>query len=102
MHEIMMGYDGDKKRYSQLSGHGFRILAEAIEKDLPYEINCPALLICGEKDRAGSCIRYNKAWHKTAGIPIEWIKDAGHNCNTDKPDRINKLIGDFVIEIIHL
>lgn len=96
MHEIMMGYDGDKKRYSQLSGHGFRILAEAIEKDLPYEINCPALLICGEKDRAGSCIRYNKAWHKTAGIPIEWIKDAGHNCNTDKPEIVNSLIEKFV------
>ena len=40
---------------------------------------CPALLICGEKDHAGSCIRYNKAWHKKTGIRLEWIKDAGHN-----------------------
>ena len=50
MHEIMMVYDGDKKRYSQISGHGFRMLAEAMEKDLSYRIECPALLICGEKD----------------------------------------------------
>lgn len=96
MHEIMMTYDGDQKRYAKLSGHGFRMLAEAMEKDLPYEIKCPALLICGEKDRAGSCIRYNKAWHKNSGIPLEWIKDAGHNSNTDKPEVINRLIEEFI------
>ena len=96
MHEIMMGYDGDKKRYAALSGHGFKILAEAYEKDLPYEIKCPALLICGEKDQAGSTVRYNKVWHKTSGIPIAWIKDAGHNANTDQPEIVNQLIEKLV------
>lgn len=99
MYEIMMTYHGDKKRYSQISGHGFRILAEAMEEDLLYEIKCPALLICGEKDKAGSCIRYNKAWHKHTGIPIEWIKEAGHNSNTDKPETVNCLIEKFVEKI---
>lgn len=92
MHKIMMVYDGNQERYARISGHGFRMLAEAMEADLPYEIKCPALLICGEKDHAGSCIRYNKAWHKKTGIPIEWIKGAGHNSNTDKPDIVNALI----------
>lgn len=92
MHDIMMVYDGDKDRYAKLSGHGMRMLAEAMEKGLPYEIPCPALLICGEKDRAGSCVRYNKAWHKKTGIPIEWIKGAGHNSNTDAPETVNRLI----------
>ena len=96
MHEIMMTYDGDKKRYAKISGHGMKMLAEAMEKDLPYEIKCPALLICGEKDMAGSCIRYNKAWHKETGIPIAWIKDAGHNSNTDKPEIVNDLIEKLV------
>ncbi len=96
MHEIMMGYDGDQERYAKLSGHGFRILAEAMEADLPYEIKCPALLICGEKDHAGSCIRYNKAWHKKTGIPIEWIINAGHNSNTDAPEKVNSLIEGFI------
>ena len=96
MLDIMMVYDGDQKRYAQLSGHGFRMLAEAMEADLPYKIPCPALLICGEHDKAGSCIRYNKAWHKKTGIPIEWIKDAGHNSNTDKPEIINSLIESFI------
>ena len=92
MHSIMMVYDGDQERYAKLSGHGFRMLADAMEADLPYEIKCPALLICGEKDHAGSCIRYNKAWHKKSGIPIEWIKEAGHNANTDAPETVNRLI----------
>lgn len=99
MYKIMMTYDGDKKRYSKISGHGMKMLAEAMEKNLPYKINCPALLICGEKDMAGSCIRYNKAWHKNSNIPIEWIKDAGHNSNTDKPEIVNALIEKFVSEI---
>ena len=92
MRQIMMTYDGDQARYAKLSGHGFRMLAQAMEADLPYEIRCPALLICGKQDHAGSCIRYNRAWHKKTGIPIEWIENAGHNANTDAPERINRLI----------
>ena len=95
MREMMMTYDGDQDRYARLAGHGYRILAEAVEADLPYEIPCPALLICGEEDHAGSCIRYNKAWHKKSGIPIEWIQGAGHNSNTDQPETVNALIENF-------
>ena len=100
MSEIMMVYGGDKKRYSKISGHGMKMLAEAMEKDLPYLIQCPALLICGEKDTAGSCIRYNKMWHKNTGIPIEWIKEAGHNSNTDKPEIVNQLIENLIKQVI--
>ena len=46
-------------------------------------------------DKAGSCIRYSKAWHKNTGIRLEWIKDAGHNSNTDKPEIVNRLIEEF-------
>ena len=95
MRDIMQAYDGDQARYARLSGHGFRMLAEAMEADLPYELKCPALLICGEKDHASSCIRYNRAWHKKTGIPIEWIRDAGHNANTDQPEAVNRLIETF-------
>ena len=99
MRDMMMVYDGDKKRYAELSGHGFRILAQAMEMDLPYKIECPALLICGEQDHAGSCIRYNKAWHKHTCIPLEWIKGAGHNSNTDAPETVNRLIENLVEKI---
>ena len=96
MRDIMKVYDGDQERYAKISGHGFRMLAQALEADLPYELRCPALLICGEKDRAGSCIRYNRAWHKKTGIPLAWIKNAGHNANTDDPETVNRLIGRFL------
>ena len=43
-------------------------------------------------DKAGSCVRYNKAWHEDTGIPLEWLKDAGHNSNTDQPRIVNRLI----------
>lgn len=92
MLDMMMSYDGNQERYAKISGHGFRMLAEAMELDLPYELKCHSLLICGRKDHAGSCIRYNKAWHKNTGIEIEWIDGAGHNSNTDRPDYINRLI----------
>ena len=99
MHDIMMVYDGNQDRYAKISGHGYKMLAEAMEMNLPYEIKCPALLICGEKDRAGSCIRYNKTWHINTRIPIRWIKNAGHNCNTDAPDIVNELIENFVLNL---
>ena len=99
MREIMMTYDGDRDRYARLSGHGMRMLAEAMEADLPYEIRCPALLICGEKDRAGSCVRYNRAWHKNTGIRLEWIPGAGHNSNTDAPELVNGLIEAFLAKL---
>jgi pimeloyl-ACP methyl ester carboxylesterase len=99
MHEIMMTYDGDQDRYARLSGHGFRIFAEAVEKEPAYEIRCPVLLICGEKDHAGFCVRYNREWHKKTGFPIEWIKDAGHNSNTDAPDKVNGLIDSMADNI---
>ena len=92
MRDMMLVYDGDQECYAKIAGHGFRILAEAVERDLPYEIKCPALLICGEQDHAGACVRYNKAWHKNTGIPLEWIKDAVHNSNTDQPKSVNQLI----------
>ena len=100
MRDMMAVYEGDQEWYAKLSGHGFRILAEAMEADLPYELACPGLLICGEKDHAGSCIRYNKAWHKNTGIRLEWIPDAGHNSNMDKPEIMNGLIEGFICETI--
>ncbi len=96
MRKIWSEYDEDHARYAKLAGFGYRILAQAIEEDRPYEITCPARLICGTKDHAGSCIRYNKAWHKNSGIPIHWIEDAGHNSNTDKPEEINAIIEEFI------
>lgn len=95
MRDMMSAYTGQQERYARLAGHGYRMLAEAMEADLPYRISCPALLICGEKDRAGSCVRYNRAWHRKASIPLSWIAHAGHNANTDAPEAVNGLLERF-------
>ena len=99
MRKMMMSYDSDPKEYARLAGFGYRMLAEAIKADLPYHISCPALLICGEKDKAGSAQSYNKKWHQREGLPLKWIKNAGHNSNTDQPDEVNRLIEKFISEI---
>lgn len=99
MRTMMQAYAADTGEYARLAGHGYRMLAEAIEADLPYRIDCPALLICGEIDRAGEAKKYNRAWAKRTGIPIEWIPEAGHNSNTDRPDLIDPLIEKFVASL---
>lgn len=85
----------DRREYAKLVGHGYRILAGACEANLPYEIDCPALLICGKQDKAASTRRYNRAWTEKAGLRLVWIEDAGHNSNADKPDEVNALIAEF-------
>ncbi|MCQ2441822.1 MAG: alpha/beta hydrolase [Oscillospiraceae bacterium] len=96
MREMMQVYENDQTRYAQLAGHGYRMLAEAMEADLPYRILCPALLMCGEKDAAGSTKSYNRKWEKDGGIPMKWIPNAGHNSNTDHPELVNALIEEFL------
>ena len=99
MRDIMSVYDGDQSRYAKLAGHGFWMLAQAVERGLAYKIDCPALLICGQEDKAGSAKRYNRRWHERTLIPIEWIEGAGHNSNTDKPELVNALIEGFAGKI---
>ena len=33
--------------YAALAAHGYRMLADALDANLPYRIDCPALLFCG-------------------------------------------------------
>ena len=90
----------DREEYCRLSAHGMRILADAMAANPPFAIDCPALLICGTEDRAGSARRYNRNWARRTGLPIRWIEGAGHNANTDRPDEVNRLIRDFVAGLV--
>lgn len=94
MAQMMSEYDKDY--YSVLSGAGFRMLADAYASDRPYIIDCPAILICGTRDRAGSAKRYNTRWVKETGLKIFWLVGAGHNSNCDRPEETNRIIEDFV------
>ena len=82
----------------KLLGYGFYGVAQAIRADLPYQIDCPCVLICGRNDRAGFVKRYNVKWAKTTGYPIHWIDGAGHCSNLDAPDKVNEIITSFLQE----
>ena len=92
--QMMEGYT--KREYVDLTVHGFRILAQAIELDRVYEIDCPCLLICGEEDRAGAVKHLSSRWAEEEGLPLVWLPGAGHNSNCDAPERVNALIEDFI------
>lgn len=83
------------KEYCLLADHGFRLLAQAVETGRRYEPDCPVLLLCGEKDGAGSAKRYNRAWEKRENRRLVWLKNAGHNSNTDVPEEVNRLVAEF-------
>lgn len=95
-----------KKDFCELAAHGYKILAEAIEKTEketstnPFRRpNCPALLIWGENDQAASAKKYNQQWALRTGLSFVEIPRAGHNSNTDAPDEVNRDIEIFVSEL---
>lgn len=94
MRSFMDGYD--KREYCDLAAHGYKMLADAVESERDYDIDCPALLLCGEKDRAGDVRTFNRKWTAGEGIPLVWIPGAGHNSNVDMPDFVNRQIERFV------
>ena len=90
-----------KQEYVDLAAHGYRMLADAIEAERPYDIDCPALLLCGEKDHAGDVKPFNRKWAAGEGIPLVWVPGAGHNSNVDKPEFVNEQI-ERVVEGLEL
>lgn len=84
------------QEFAALTGHGFRILADAIDENLPYRMGCPVLLLCGKHDHAGMVRRYNRAWSRGEELPLVWVPDAGHNANADNPAFVNRQIESFV------
>jgi len=97
MHSFVTDYS--KEEYCNLADHSYRIFARAVEADKSYDITCPVLLLCGEKDGAGSAKSYNRRWTKQDGHKLIWLKGAGHNSNTDVPDLVNSLIDNFADNI---
>ncbi len=97
MKQTMESYE--RKEYCALAGHGYRIVAKAIESGRDFIITCPVLLLCGEKDAAGSAKSYNRKWNQKEGYPIVWLANAGHNSNTDVPDEVNRHILAFIDSI---
>ena len=97
MREMMSAYD--KSEYCRLAASGYKKLADAVNEALPYAIDCPALLLVGEKDKAGSAKKYNSRWAKETGLPLKVIPNAGHNANTDAPEAVNAIIEEYIASL---
>lgn len=98
MKSMMLSYS--KKEYCKLAGFGYKMLAEAVEQNRPYQLTCPTLLICGQYDQAGSVKKYNKDWTRNTGFSLVWIPNAGHNSNIDNPEAVNNEIENFIRKMI--
>ncbi|MBQ9020550.1 MAG: alpha/beta hydrolase [Eggerthellaceae bacterium] len=85
-----------KREYCELVAHCYAKLADAIDERRPYEIDCPALLLCGEKDSLGDVKPFNRKWTEGDGIPLVWVPGAGHISNADNPDFVNAQIEGFI------
>jgi len=94
MKEMMLDYN--HQYYAKLVSDGYAMLANAYEADLKYDIYCPAILICGDKDKAGYTKKYNKCWANKTGLSLFMIENAGHNSNSDKPEIVNQIIEEFI------
>ncbi len=97
MRAMMEQYD--KRSYCELAGHGYTMLADAIDANRPYDISCPALLLCGEKDQAGDVRPFNRKWTVGENIPLVWVPGAGHNSNVDNPAFVNDQIERFLAKL---
>ena len=95
MRSFMESYT--KREYVELADHGYRMLADAIEAERAYDIDCPALLLCGERDHAGDVKPFNRKWAAGECIPLVWVPGAGHNANVDAPEFVNAQIEGFIM-----
>ena len=88
-----------KEEYVELAAHGYKMLADAVESRRAYNIDCPALLLCGEKDHAGDVKVFNRKWAAGEKIPLVWIPGAGHNSNVDNPSFVNSKIEQLMVAL---
>ena len=88
-----------KREFCNLAAHGYHILADALDARRSYDIDCPVLLLCGEKDDAGDVRAFNRKWAAGEGIPLVWVPKAGHNSNVDEPDFVNGQIERFLAAV---
>ena len=62
-----------------------------------HVVNCPVLVICGEKDKANrkAAITLAKLLKKAS---FEMVKNSGHEINVDRPEELGKMINLFLSE----
>ena len=93
MVRMMLSYG--KKNTAILQTTDFVFLHRLWRKNFHMRFPCPYLVLCGEKDAAGSAKRYNRNWKRREHCMLVWIPEAGHNSCCDAPDFVNRYIKRF-------
>jgi len=63
-------------------------------------IECPVLILLGDKDCTGKVKQYCKAWSKETGYPLHIIKNAAHFSNGDNAPQVNAEIEAFIRKMV--
>ena len=58
------------------------------------EITCPALVLCGDRDKANKKAAARLA-QGLKGARLQFVENAGHEVNTDAPERLAACLNDF-------
>lgn len=64
-----------------------------------HRLNCPILIIYGEKDTVRKMKDYCEHWAKRENRELKVISSAGHNANQDKPVAFNQVLERFLIAL---
>lgn len=82
-----------KKELCHLMGIGY---AGFLDDNTNLQIECPIIILLGDKDKTGKVQGYNKLWAKNTDFPLIFIKNAAHNSNVDNPEAVNHEIHKFI------
>jgi 3-oxoadipate enol-lactonase len=86
--------------FQACSGEGYALACEALGaadlRDLAPRIKAPTMVICGEDE--GEAFKDAAHWlcEHVAGARLEMIPSAGHASVLEQPERIEKLLRDFL------
>lgn len=67
-----------------------------VKENRNLNLDCPVLILLGDKDITGKVKQYCIAWAKATGYPLHIIKNAAHFSNGDNPQQVNCEIEQFV------
>jgi pimeloyl-ACP methyl ester carboxylesterase len=77
----------------------FKICDTFDTMDLTSKIHIPCLIICGSKDLL-TPLKYSQYFkEKITNSKLVIIKNAAHMVMLEKPDEVNKVINDFIIQL---
>lgn len=60
------------------------------------DLNCPVLILLGDKDKTGKVKQYCTEWARKTGYPLHIIKNAAHFSNGDNAEQVNAEIEKFI------